>query len=139
MDAEAVRRRVAGARVARLATVRPDGTPHLVPVCFAVSGDTVVSAVDEKPKTTTSLQRLANLRANPAASLLVDHYDEDWTRMWWARVDGLARVVEEGAEHDGAVAALRAKYSQYESVGISGPAIVIDVERWRGWAYSDLP
>lgn len=123
------------ARVGRLATVRSDGTPHLVPICFAVVGDTVVSAVDEKPKTTRRLQRLANVEANPAVTLLVDHYDEEWSEVWWARVDGRARVVEDGPELNAAVAALRAKYEQYERVGIAGAAVVIDSDRWSGWAY----
>ena len=123
------------ARVGRLATVRSDGTPHLVPICFAVVGDTVVSAVDEKPKTTRRLQRLANVEANPAVTLLVDHYDEAWSEVWWARVDGRARVVEDGPERNAAVAALRAKYEQYERVGIAGAAVVIDSDRWSGWAY----
>jgi PPOX class probable F420-dependent enzyme len=127
---------VTTARVARLATVRPDGTPHLVPICFAVVGDAIVSAVDDKPKTTLQLQRLANVRANPAVSLLVDFYDEEWSRVWWARVDGQARIAEHGPERDAAVAALHAKYEQYERVGIGGPALVIDVDRWSGWAYS---
>lgn len=123
------------ARVGRLATVRSDGTPHLVPICFAVVGNTVVSAVDEKPKTTRRLQRLANVEANPAVTLLVDHYDEEWSEVWWARVDGRARVVEDGPERNAAVAALRAKYEQYERVGIAGAAVVIDSDRWSGWAY----
>jgi len=131
-----VRRRVSSARVGRLATVRTDGTPHLVPICFAVVGDTVVSGVDDKPKKTVKLQRLANVRANPAVSLLVDHYDEEWSRVWWVRVDGRARVVEGGPERDAAVTALRAKYEQYERVAIGGAALVIDADRWSGWAYS---
>ena len=131
-----MRERVGSARVGRLATVRPDGTPHLVPICFAVVGDTVVSGVDDKPKTTANLQRLANIRANPAVSLLVDHYDEEWSRVWWARVDGRGRVVEDGPERDAAVAALRDKYEQYQRVGIGGAALVIDPDRWSGWAYS---
>lgn len=127
---------MSSARVGRLATVRTDGTPHLVPICFAVVGDIVVSGVDDKPKTTTKLQRLANIRANPAVSLLIDHYDEEWSRVWWVRVDGRGRVVEDGPERDTAVAALRAKYEQYERVGIGGAALVIDANRWSGWAYS---
>ena len=126
---------MSSARVGRLATLRRNGTPHLVPICFAVVGDTVVSAVDEKPKTTRRLQRLANVEANPAVTLLVDHYDEEWSQVWWARVDGRARVVEVGPERDKAVAALRAKYEQYEHVGIGGAAVVIDADRWSGWAY----
>ena len=131
-----MQRRVTTARVARLATVRPDGTPHLVPISFAVVGHTIVSAVDAKPKTTLQLQRLANVRANPAVSLLVDFYDEEWSRVWWARADGRAHVAENGPEWDAAVAALRAKYEQYERVGIAGATLVIDVDRWSGWAYS---
>ncbi|MGH9051200.1 MAG: TIGR03668 family PPOX class F420-dependent oxidoreductase, partial [Acidimicrobiia bacterium] len=123
--------------VGRLATVRPDGTPHLVPICFAIVGDTVVSNVDDKPNTTLRLQRLANIRANPSVTLLVDHYAEEWSQVWWVRVDGNARVVENGPEHDAAVVALRAKYQQYERIGISGATVVIEIERWRGWAYSD--
>ncbi len=139
MDADEARRRIGAARVGRLATVRPDGTPHLVPICFAVVGDRVVSAVDDKPKSTTRLQRLENIRSHPGVALLVDHYEEEWERMWWARADGSARVVDEGPERDDALAALRAKYEQYGSVPVSGPAIVIDVARWIGWSYSPSP
>jgi PPOX class probable F420-dependent enzyme len=100
-------------------------------------GARVVSSVDEKPKSTPALQRLANVRANPAVTLLVDHYEEDWARVWWVRADGWGRVVEHGPEHDEAAAALRAKYEQYARIGITGAALVIDIQRWRGWAYSD--
>jgi PPOX class probable F420-dependent enzyme len=133
-----MRERVAAARVARLATVRPDGTPHLVPICFALvaDGTRIVSAVDEKPKSSPALQRLDNIRANPAVTLLVDHYEENWGRVWWVRVDGRGRVVDDGPQRDEAGAALRSKYEQYERIALSGPALVIDVERWRGWAYS---
>jgi len=133
-----MRERVRAARVARLATVRPDGTPHLVPICFAIvaDGTRIVSAVDRKPKSTPELQRLANIRANPAVTLLIDRYDEDWTRVWWVRVDGRGRVVEDGAEREAAADALRAKYEQYQQIGLDGAALVIDAERWRGWAYS---
>src|SRR3990170_1270448 len=89
------RSRVEQARVARLATVRPDGSPHLVVVTFALSGDTVVTAVDDKPKRTQQLQRLRNLQERPAATLLVDHYDEDWSQLWWVRLDGDAHVVRD--------------------------------------------
>jgi PPOX class probable F420-dependent enzyme len=133
-----MRERMRAARVARLATVRPDGTPHLVPICFALvaDGTRIVSAVDDKPKSTPELQRLVNVRANPAVTLLVDHYDEDWSRVWWVRADGRGRVVENGAEREEAADALRAKYEQYERIGIAGATVVIDVERWRGWSYS---
>jgi PPOX class probable F420-dependent enzyme len=135
-----MRQRVRAAPVARLATVTPDGRPHLVPVCFALlatgDGDVIVSGTDEKPKRSLSLQRLRNLRANPAAALIVDHYEDDWTRVWWVRVDGRGRVLDDGPERDAAIDALREKYVQYEQVGLPGAVLVIDVERWRGWSYS---
>jgi len=88
-----------GASVARLATVRPDGRPHLVPIVFAVAGDVIVTAVDEvKPKRTRALARLANIAAEPRVSVLADHYDEDWTRLWWVRADGTATVVGSDAD-----------------------------------------
>jgi PPOX class probable F420-dependent enzyme len=136
VDADHARGRITEARVGRLASVRPDGTPHLVPVCFAVVGDRIVSAVDDKPKTTPLLQRLANIRANPEVSVLVDHYSEDWSAVWWARADGRAHVVDTGIEREEALTALREKYDQYRAVPISGAAIVIVVTRWAGWAYS---
>lgn len=137
-----MRSRVDAARVGRLATVRPDGTPHLVPICFALitdgsGGDVVVSGTDDKPKTTYSLQRLQNVLANPSVTLLVDHYEEEWERAWWIRVDGDGRVVEDGAQHEQAVSALRAKYEQYSKVDIPGAVLAIDIHRWRGWAYAE--
>jgi PPOX class probable F420-dependent enzyme len=135
-----MRQRVRAAPVARLATVTADGRPHLVPVCFALLAtgdrDVIVSGTDEKPKRSLSLQRLRNLRANPAAALIVDHYEDDWTRVWWVRVDGRGRVLDDGPERDAAIDALREKYVQYEQVGLPGAVLVIDVERWRGWSYS---
>jgi PPOX class probable F420-dependent enzyme len=135
-----MRQRVRAAPVARLATVTPDGRPHLVPVCFDLLAtgdrDVIVSGTDEKPKRGLSLQRLRNLRANPAAALIVDHYEDDWTRVWWVRVDGRGRVLDDGPERDAAIDALREKYVQYEQVGLPGAVLVIDVERWRGWSYS---
>jgi PPOX class probable F420-dependent enzyme len=136
MDEESCRARLASGRVGRLATVRPDGRPHVVVCCFALDGDRLWTAVDAKPKATTRLQRLANVRAHPWASLLVDHYEEDWDRLWWVRVDGAAAVLEEGAERERAVAALVAKYAQYASAPPEGPVLALAVERWRGWAAS---
>lgn len=138
MDAER-RRRVSAARVARLATVRPDGRPHVVPITFALVGDTVVTAIDHKPKTTTTkLQRLANIAANPAVSVLVDHYDDDWTALWWVRGDGRAEVSPAGGP---AVAplirALVEKYRPYADHPPEGPVIVVEIERWSSWGRSD--
>ncbi|HEV3402082.1 MAG TPA: TIGR03668 family PPOX class F420-dependent oxidoreductase [Acidimicrobiales bacterium] len=133
LDAE-LRERVARASVARLATVRPDGHPHLVPVTFALVGDAVVTAIDHKPKTTTSLQRLRNIEARPVASVLVDHYEYDWSRLWWVRGDGAARVVAEGQEREQAVERLVEKYEPYRESPPRGPVIWVTVNRWASWS-----
>ncbi|HLH45528.1 MAG TPA: TIGR03668 family PPOX class F420-dependent oxidoreductase [Acidimicrobiales bacterium] len=129
------RRRFAGTRVAHLATASPDGRPHVVPVVFAVVGDRIVSAVDHKPKRTTALRRLANVQVNPAVALLVDHYEGDWSRLWWARADGRGAVLEAGTPRaEAAVDALVARYDQYRGHRPAGPVLGVDVERWSGWA-----
>jgi PPOX class probable F420-dependent enzyme len=94
---------------------------------------TVYSAVDAKPKSTLALRRLANLNANPSFSLLVDHYDEDWTALWWVRVDGSGGVIEEEAERERALGLLAAKYEQYREMPPPGPVIALDIEHWRTW------
>jgi PPOX class probable F420-dependent enzyme len=127
------RRRVSDARVARLATTRPDGRPHVVPITFALSGETIVTAVDQKPKTTTSLQRLKNLAAHPAASVLVDHYEDDWSQLWWVRADGIGRVVTEGHEWQHWVEVLTQKYPQYGTNSPRGPLIMLSVGSWTSW------
>lgn len=135
-----MRQRVVDARVGRLATVRDDGRPHLVPCCFALVGDIVYSAVDTKPKSTMALRRLANLRANGHASLLVDHYDDDWSALWWIRLDGSARVLDAttdpgaAAEQARALDLLAAKYPQYRERRPPGAVLALDVERWRAWS-----
>jgi PPOX class probable F420-dependent enzyme len=133
VDDTTMRERVSSARVARLATTTPAGRPHLVPVCFVLEGDTAYSAIDQKPKSTRALQRLANLRADPAAALLIDHYDEDWATVWWVRLDATGRVLEAGAEVDRALTSLRAKYEQYRRDPPAGPVIALDVAGWRAW------
>ena len=135
MDEAEARARFAAARVARLATVRAGGAPHLVPVVFAVQDSTVLLVVDEKPKRTKELQRLANVRAEPRVSLLADHYEDSWGSLWWVRADGTARVVEDGPERDRAVALLQAKYPQYAASPPTGAAVVVDVESWRWWSF----
>ena len=133
------RARFAAARVARLATADADAVPHVVPVTFAVVGDTIVIAIDTKPKSGRPLKRLANITANPAVSVLADHYDDaDWTRLWWVRADGAARVVDNREEREHDLDALREKYGQYRSdfVATDGPVIAIEVVRWSGWAFS---
>jgi PPOX class probable F420-dependent enzyme len=134
MEAARWRELLAAARVGRLATVRPDGRPHVVVCCFALHGSRVWTAVDAKPKATVRLQRLANVRAHPWASLLVDHYDEDWGALWWVRVDGPAAVLDGGDERDEAIAALVAKYEQYAAAPPDGPVIALVAERISGWS-----
>ena len=125
---------VAPAPVGRLATVRSDGRPHVVPICFVVTDDVVYSAVDDKPKRHGHLQRISNVTATGAASLLIDEYDEDWSRLWWVRLDGRARVVDDTAEAERAIRSLCDKYSQYRDQPPSGPVLALDVERWVGWS-----
>jgi PPOX class probable F420-dependent enzyme len=127
------RERLAAARVAQLATVRPDGAPHLVPVVFAVVGDVIWTAVDAKPKSTRRLQRLRNVETHPRVCLLVDHYAEDWRTLWWVRVDGTASIVPVIGEGSGGVTALTAKYQQYEADPPPGPLIRIEADVWRAW------
>lgn len=131
---EAARRRLAAARVARLGTRAPGGRPHLVPCCFVAEGDTVYSAVDSKPKSTLALRRLENIRSAGLACLLVDHYEEDWSALWWIRLDGGARVLEAGEEREGALASLAAKYRQYRGNPPPGAVVALDVERCRSWS-----
>jgi PPOX class probable F420-dependent enzyme len=131
------RSRVSAARVARLATVRPDGSPHLVPVTFALHGHTVVTAVDHKPKSTTALQRLANIDAEPRVSLLVDHYDEDWRRLWWVRLDGDAHVVRDEPERSTLLEPLVARYAAYQDRPPAGPVIVVRIATVTSWSASD--
>jgi PPOX class probable F420-dependent enzyme len=139
VDRDEMVRRVATARVGRLATVDAAGRPHLVPVCFTLASDetsTVYTAVDDKPKRSTRLRRVANVAATGVACLLVDEYDEDWTRLWWVRLDCRARVVADPAERSRAVAVLSGKYVQYAARPPGGPVLALQVERWRGWSAS---
>lgn len=134
MDATEARDLLESVRVARLATVDAAGQPHIVPITFALEGDVIVSAVDHKPKRTARLRRLANVAANPRVSVLADHYEDDWSKLWWVRADGSARILEPGApEHAGAVARLAERYEQYRERSPEGPAISIAVSRWTGW------
>jgi PPOX class probable F420-dependent enzyme len=138
MTGDEARERFAAERVARLATVGQDGAPRLVPITFAVAGDTVVHAVDHKPKRTTALRRLADVAAEPRVALLADAYDDaEWSRLWWVRADGRGRVLEPGDEEARrAVALLAERYAQYRERPPAGPVVVVDVERWSGWAAS---
>lgn len=138
LSTAAARDRFADARVARLATVSAAGVPHLVPVTFAVlgsaspaDGERIVFVVDDKPKSTTRLRRLENIAARPQVCLLVDLYDDDWSRLWWARADGTATVLD---ADDEAVDALAARYPAYVERRPRGPVVSIGVAAWTGWA-----
>jgi PPOX class probable F420-dependent enzyme len=139
VDGAQARRRFAAARVAVLSTVDETGAPHLVPITFALSEaltgtkPVIFSAVDGKPKRATRLRRHANIEAEPRVSLLVQHWDEDWSLLWWVRADGRATVSDEPATVERAIGLLRAKYEQYASVDVHGPVIEIAVERWYSW------
>ncbi len=136
MSSSQARARFADARVARLATVDDAGRPHLVPIVFAPLGDDdLCFAVDAKPKSGAPLRRLANIAANPAVSVRVDHYDDDWERLWWARADGTACVFDAGSlAAVGPLAALARRYPQYQLTPPPGPVVVISVRRWSGWS-----
>jgi PPOX class probable F420-dependent enzyme len=125
--------------VARLATVREDGAPHLVPVVFALAGDTIYSAVDRKPKTTNDLQRLTNVAGIPAVTMLVDHYDDaSWDELWWVRADGTGRVLDpDDAEARNAVELLAGRYPQHRADPPQGPVLAVAVQRWVGWSARD--
>jgi PPOX class probable F420-dependent enzyme len=134
VDQAELRRRFASSRVARLATVRPDGAPHLVPVVFALVGDLLYSAVDAKPKRTQQLQRLANVRREPRCSLLVDRYEDDWSRLWWVRADGHGVVMDDPSPGHPGIAALVARHPHYRSAPPTGPLLVVTVEKFSGWS-----
>lgn len=133
MTADQAREKFAIAQVAALATADADAVPHVVPVTFAVSADTVVFAVDDKPKSTIDLRRLRNIAANPEVSLLVQHYEDDWSRLWWARADGTATIHQAAAERASAVRWLCAKYPSYTERPPQGVVVRIEVTRWSGW------
>jgi len=134
LDPVEARQRLRDSRVARLATVAPDGAPHLVPICFVLVDDTIYSAVDSKPKTSPALQRFGNIAANPSVAILADRYETDWDRLWWVRADGTGRRVDGSNERAVAVAALREKYAQYADHALDGDVLAVDVSSWTGWA-----
>jgi PPOX class probable F420-dependent enzyme len=130
------RRRLAGARVAHLATASAGGQPHVVAVTFAVDGDRIYTAVDRKPKTTANLKRLRNIAENPLVALLADHYSDDWDQLWWARADGRAAILAGAEEMATPLALLTARYPQYREFRPDGPVIAIEVDHWTAWSAS---
>jgi len=142
MDEVEARRRFTAARVGRLATVTAPGEPHVVPVVFVLVDDVAYTAVDDKPKTTRALQRLANIAATGRASVLVDDYREEWSALWWVRFDGQAQILageSETSQIRVAVEALTRKYAQYLSQPPPGPVIAIRLTRWRWWEATPTP
>jgi PPOX class probable F420-dependent enzyme len=125
--------RLTAARVARLATTDPDGRPHLVPIVFALDGDTLYTAVDRKPKRSRTLRRIENARARPDVTVLVDHYEDDWRRLWWLRLRGRARVLDECDERARALELLAEKYPQYRTEPPDGPVLAVTVTEVREW------
>ena len=136
MDHGWTRDRFTYARVARLATASATGRPHLVPIVFALVDDGLFTVIDAKPKASpTRLRRLDNIRVNPAVSVLVDHFDDDWRQLWWARADGTARIIDlPSAEATEPLAALTERYPQYLDTPPPGPLIAITIDRWSGWS-----
>jgi PPOX class probable F420-dependent enzyme len=128
------RERVRAARVARLATVDADGRPHLVPIVFVLDGETLYSAVDAKAKRSRRLRRIENARERPEVTVLVDHFEDDWNRLWWVRLRGRARVLDGGPEAEHALGLLAAKYEQYRRTPPGAPVLAVDVAQWRGWS-----
>jgi len=138
MDRDEAVRRLTEAKVGRIATVRPDGSPHVVPFVFAVidadGGPRVYWCVDDKAKRSRALQRLVNIHAHPAVELEVDRYDDDWSELWWVRASGMAREVTSADERERALTVLAAKYPPYADHPPSGPVVAIQVDRVSGWA-----
>lgn len=124
---------LATALVAVLATVRPDGRAHAVPVVFATHHDMLYSAIDHKPKSTTRLARLDNIRSNPQVSVLAHHYEDDWQQLWWVRVDGTAAILDDTEQRQAAIGRLVAKYPQYQERAPVGPVIAVRIERIASW------
>jgi PPOX class probable F420-dependent enzyme len=135
MLSEREARFLAGCRVGHLATADARAMPHLVPVCFAVSGGALYITIDQKPKgDVRRLKRLRNVIENPVAAFAADRWDEDWTRLGWVMLRGPAEILGDGAEHDRAQALLRARYPQYRAMALADlPVIAIRIERVTSW------
>jgi PPOX class probable F420-dependent enzyme len=123
-------------RVGHLATADRSASPHLVPVCFAVLGDRLYSSIDQKPKRGGLLKRLRNIAENPRVVILADRYEEDWSRLGWVMVHGIASILEDGPEWEKALDALAQRYSQYRSMTL-GTVIAVEILRARSWGNLD--
>lgn len=133
---DAARRFLARCRVAHLATADREAVPHVVPICFALAGDTLYTTIDEKPKRSgpARLKRLRNVAENPQVAVIADRYDEDWTRLAWVMLYGRAEILTDGAGHEQAQTLLRARYRQYQAMRIDAlPVIALRIERVTAW------
>jgi PPOX class probable F420-dependent enzyme len=128
------RARFATVPVARLGTADAGGRPHVVVVTFAVRGDTVYTAVDQKPKSGSNLKRLRNVAENPQVTMLADEYSDDWDKLWWVRADGRAVVLTDRRQMAEPLRLLANRYWQYREAPPTGPVLAVTVERWSGWA-----
>ena len=137
LDQQVCRERMTAARVGYLASTGSNLRPHVVPVTFAVVGDRIVTAVDQKPKSTIALRRLQNIAENPLVAVLCDNYDEDWRRLWWVRADGAGRMTDDQAAREMALTALASKYPQYRVDPPLGPTLVVTIRSLTGWQYGD--
>jgi PPOX class probable F420-dependent enzyme len=136
MVSERERRFLDERRVGHLATADRGATPHVVPVCYAVVGESLYITIDAKPKRVAgrALKRMRNIAENPEVAVVVDRYDEDWSRLGWVMVRGRAEILSEGAEHDRAQALLRARYPQLETMAIAAqPVIAVRIARSTSW------
>jgi PPOX class probable F420-dependent enzyme len=139
VDREEALRRLAQARVARLATADASGQPHVVPFVFALEGSTIYWAVDDKPKRSRDLKRVANIRANPRVEVVVDQYEDDWRELWWVRASGTARIVAGVEAARAATTALAAKYPPYDEHPPPGPFVAIEILRVTWWSANTAP
>lgn len=136
MVSEPERRFLADCRVAYLATADRGAVPHVVPVCFVLAAATLYITIDDKPKRVAgrALKRIRNIAENPAVAVVVDRYDEDWTRLGWVMLHGRAEILSEGSEHDEAQARLRSRYPQLAAMRIARhPVIAVRIERTTSW------
>ena len=120
--------------MARLGTADGQGRPHVVVVTFAVDGDTIYTAVDQKPKSGNYLKRLRNVGENPWVTVLADRYSDDWDTLWWVRADGRAAILGDERSMAGPFRLLTERYWQYRKAPPTGPVLAVTVERWSGWA-----
>jgi PPOX class probable F420-dependent enzyme len=127
------RARFATVPVVHLGTADSQGRPHVVVVTFAVDGDTIYTAVDQKPKSGSTLKRLRNVGENPLVTMLADHYSDDWETLWWVRADGRAAILTDQRQMAAPLRLLANRYRQYRQAPPPGPVLAVTVERWTGW------